>query len=780
MSLQYRKRYYGSSEERRKSLRFTTLQAPEVSGLVTSERRSHLLTHESEEVKEDPHLKAQALAHDSDTTEGSRKRKKHHSSSSHDQKKMKRASVESRTVSVTRISTPIYEDIGSAKIFSTFSQEMDQEANTMKDLSPVFSPFGSRKSSFTEDPKVVASNSRSVSPISEKLTKRRFPVSLNLPDEVGKRPPSIKSPLSCGSGTSWDDIVASVSPKSSKRSPSYEKETCSPGSVRQLKEQHIPFLASPLPTTPKEQHESDSYKQAVQSRTPTPKGSPKNSLKSDVVNPSKTECIKLRVNKVTSAVNTNTKSIEDSTVITNSCAGVTKSPAIPPQPSPMATKSLVLSTSTFTNISPSPTMDVGVTGSTKPSSLSTTPVVISSIKIPRSELPPSIEACSIPRSEPALIQKSEPHSIPRSESTLIPRSESASVLRSEPSSVSRSVPRAEPAPVLRAKPRSDPISVPRSKPTSVLRPDPASIPRSEPASIPRSEPASEPASIPRSEPASIPRSEPASIPRPEPASIPRPEPASIPRPEPASIPRSEPASIPRSEPASIPRSEPASIPRSEPARSGPATVPRYELIQAPRPKAHVTTTPMGATEKTIIREEPPIPATLPNMVKSSALPQAHQVANLPVTKSCSGHMSPTKVMSPSKAISQPPDVMKYKIAKPHSQPIRADRGGGAHITDNRKAETASKKEYISKSSLPKRPRPIAPATVAGGTSVITRTAPQQLAESTPVMQHHHRQQIGKSDNTGPNAAASRSSPPNIQGKSVFRNIHSQLLSPSAS
>lgn len=178
-----------------------------------------------------------------------RKRKKHHAAAAF-QKRLKRSSVESQTVSITRIDTPIYEN-GSVNFFSPVSPDSAK----ISTLSPVFSPPEPiAEENHASD---SASLSRSVSPAIKspvKVKQRQFRVSLSLPDKVEKRPRD-KNPNSSGSTVPiWDDIC------SPERSPSVERDSCfaSPKSplseAKKPKVEHAPpFVASPLPTTSKKQ-----------------------------------------------------------------------------------------------------------------------------------------------------------------------------------------------------------------------------------------------------------------------------------------------------------------------------------------------------------------------------------------------------------------------------------------------------------------------------------------------------------------------------------------------
>lgn len=250
--------------ERRKSLRLHT-QTPERSGLVTPERKSHAFAHESDEGKDDVQLEAQNLMGSPSRTDISpnRKRKKHHIQAR--QKKLKRSSVESRTVSVTRIDTPIYEDNFSSAL--DISSESD---SFHKERSAVLSPSDS-------EPGIMDTNridgvSTPHKPSKEKH--RKFRVSLSLPDEVEVRPPGIKSPL-------CDNLISKIaSPKSSKSSPSFESDSCftssssvQGGGVGQ--QQHAAaFIASPLPHTTKKQFGSDTTRlQATPTKSPGAKDS---------------------------------------------------------------------------------------------------------------------------------------------------------------------------------------------------------------------------------------------------------------------------------------------------------------------------------------------------------------------------------------------------------------------------------------------------------------------------------------------------------------------------
>lgn len=251
--------------ERRKSLRLHT-HSPDVSGLVTSERKSHSLAHETVEGRDNsslPKTMPHTLANmsDSERTDGSssRKRKKHYTAVL--QKRLKRSSVESRTVSVTRIDTPIYE------------KNFLLAENGSSELSPVFSPTDSEptvtdRSCITEGSTAasamdISGGSQSESPTKEKPAKvkqRKFRVSLTLPDALGKKPPGklgIKSPLPYS-----DKVAQSLSsPRRNLKSPSFESDSCaftSPGSAQNST---VPFLASPLPTTSKKQLETDSTKE---------------------------------------------------------------------------------------------------------------------------------------------------------------------------------------------------------------------------------------------------------------------------------------------------------------------------------------------------------------------------------------------------------------------------------------------------------------------------------------------------------------------------------------
>lgn len=243
--------------DRRKSLRRHT-HSPEVSGLVTSERKSHLLTHERGEGSDDGNVlrvRPHTLATDSSLSDASvgRKRKRHHAGTP--QKKLKTSSVESRTVSVTRISTPIYED-GSVNLLSSLGPENDS-STAQKDLSP--EPKEGSES---------AMDSPSVSPAKDKRVRgrqRKFRVSLTLPDDSGKRglgTPDIKSPL-LNSSSSCERPSGLAH---NKRSPSFESDLCFTSPVSAQNSNTMPFLASSLPAVSTKQVETDSS--TVQTKAP--------------------------------------------------------------------------------------------------------------------------------------------------------------------------------------------------------------------------------------------------------------------------------------------------------------------------------------------------------------------------------------------------------------------------------------------------------------------------------------------------------------------------------
>ena len=178
-----------------------------------------------------------------------RKRRRHVAPGVH-HKRLKRSSVESRTVSVTRIDTPIYEN-GSGNFFSPSGSP---ERST---LSPVFSPpelDSTAEENLLSDDYKESCLSRSVSPVAVRSPKQRqLRVSLSLPDEAEKRLQN-KDPQSSGSGApSWENIC------SPERSPSDADCFSSPIPVpseakkHKLEEQHAPFVASPLPSTAKKQ-----------------------------------------------------------------------------------------------------------------------------------------------------------------------------------------------------------------------------------------------------------------------------------------------------------------------------------------------------------------------------------------------------------------------------------------------------------------------------------------------------------------------------------------------
>ena len=277
--------------DRRKSLRRHT-HSPEVSGLVTSERKSHLLTHEEGEGRDDgssiPRVRPHTLVTDSSLSgsdiSSSRKRKRHQHAGT-PQKKLKTASVESRTVSVTRIDTPIYED-GSVNLLSSLGPESDS-STAHKDLSPVFSntdsePVVINRKCLEEKSRDISGGSPSVSPTKDKrarVRQRKFRVSLTLPDDMGKRAPStpdIKSPL-LNSSSSWEKASGSAN---NKRSPSFESDPCFTSSVLAQ-----PFLASPLPAVSKKQLEIDSTRQTMAPTKPNHVGEHPEVLKPSVSPP---------------------------------------------------------------------------------------------------------------------------------------------------------------------------------------------------------------------------------------------------------------------------------------------------------------------------------------------------------------------------------------------------------------------------------------------------------------------------------------------------------------
>lgn len=266
-------------KERRKSLRLN-IPASELPSLATTDRRSsRSMTQSGSETKptssDSTTSEVKAQSPFSNTTAKSevppespshRKRKKYHITSH--QKKMKRSSVESRTVSVTRIDTPIYED----NLFSSLSPVKSL-------LSPVVSPTQpescitlshdtQEELNSAEEASIFVSPTGDSNPM--KTKQRRFRVSLSLPEDIEKKSPkksssiSLTSPISSSSPIpSWDAIV---SPKRSERAPSSEKESCcvSPKSAQlesaqletkkpKLEQEHVPFSASPLPTTSKKQ-----------------------------------------------------------------------------------------------------------------------------------------------------------------------------------------------------------------------------------------------------------------------------------------------------------------------------------------------------------------------------------------------------------------------------------------------------------------------------------------------------------------------------------------------
>lgn len=283
------KRSYDHSagnRQERKSLRLN-LAIPE-SNLVSTERRSnHLLTRGEQHKASSGDLSATTpkakLLNNSDAqseaTVSHRKRKRHHTGPNH-QKRLKRSSVESRTVSVTRIDTPIYENVSTGLFLSP---TRDRPA-----LSPVLS---------SPEPKTVESHarnglnktsvSRSVSPATNgtppKSKQRRFRVSLSLPDEIEKSV-SAKSVVTTGTTfpPSWDNVG---SPMSSERSPSMDKDSSfaspkpplpPPPQVErppEAEKPHVAFLASPLPTTSKKQLEVGHSKKVAHSPSPKHTGS---------------------------------------------------------------------------------------------------------------------------------------------------------------------------------------------------------------------------------------------------------------------------------------------------------------------------------------------------------------------------------------------------------------------------------------------------------------------------------------------------------------------------
>lgn len=252
-------------QERRKSLRLHT----EISTLVTTERKTPEVSNCSSDNKSPSKASKIKAQSPSDNSIGdleivskslpNRKRKKHHSSSH--QKRLKRSSVESHTVSVTRIDTPIYED-SLANFFSPLSSGDDATfMSPSKDLSPVLSPTVVEPSATEKDEKP---QNFSDSKTPTKVKQRSFRVSLSLPDNVEKKPPNetdsscMKTPTL--SVQSWGEIVSSVSPKSI--SPSTEGKDLSLASAPQSRvkeeQKHVPFLASPLPIiSSKKQLEKD-------------------------------------------------------------------------------------------------------------------------------------------------------------------------------------------------------------------------------------------------------------------------------------------------------------------------------------------------------------------------------------------------------------------------------------------------------------------------------------------------------------------------------------------
>ncbi len=258
-----------AKQDRRKSLRLHT-PTPELSPLVTIERKNRSsAAHSSPETKDTSadftQPKKNVPTSDSDAIAAkspmSRKRKRHHSLAN--AKRMKRSSVESHTVSVTRINTPIYEEASVINFFS-FSPESDDYPPSKVMLSSAASSSPEKHNSPIEEPSASKEFPSDVDTIPEtpliaetapKLKKREFRVSLSLNPEAIEKGVSgksrLKSPLLFGAVPSWDDII---SPKSSEKSPSIAS---SPGSVLQktaetVKEtEHMPFLASPLPSTSK-------------------------------------------------------------------------------------------------------------------------------------------------------------------------------------------------------------------------------------------------------------------------------------------------------------------------------------------------------------------------------------------------------------------------------------------------------------------------------------------------------------------------------------------------
>ncbi len=216
--------------------------------MVTVERKTRSITH-ANEVKEASPARtpitpdARSPSNDSPelaTTESmsGRKRKKH---TNLFQKRAKRSSVESRTVSVTRIDTPIYADSSTSNLFLPLVEEPTTPSS--KEPSPI--------SSFSEpENKDVFVETDLTKESPTKLKQRRFCVSLNLPDDTDK---TNENSSVIDRTPSWDLLTSLISPKKASvdknKSITNEssKEQHNKDGAKEHDHVHAPFLASPLP-----------------------------------------------------------------------------------------------------------------------------------------------------------------------------------------------------------------------------------------------------------------------------------------------------------------------------------------------------------------------------------------------------------------------------------------------------------------------------------------------------------------------------------------------------
>ena len=198
---------------------------------------------------------------------GRKRKSNHHSSGS--LKRQKRSSVESRTVSVTRLPVPICEDS------STSEQEPSHESSTLSESESSIAQVSEPLPTVKEEP------------LSPEERPRSLRVSLSLPDEVetgspfrriASPPNRVESVLKSSGGPqpstlpSWEDISTSVA--TSRSSPPLAPNTVFPLSPTTIGAT-VDLPTAPMPTSPPKQETDRKRKPSdLQLETATKKVSP--------------------------------------------------------------------------------------------------------------------------------------------------------------------------------------------------------------------------------------------------------------------------------------------------------------------------------------------------------------------------------------------------------------------------------------------------------------------------------------------------------------------------